>query len=439
MLDSGVIRCAGPGLPGSCALIRRNVPTAYREDAILRSSNCDEAPRALRVSFCSLVSGGAKNAGQQTKAIFESHDERRGTIRLANTSHISACQTCGFGCFASLNTLRGAHWAGCAACSPLSGELGRSTKCRARRRRVSARKSMVKSSPRSKAQMGPRRTFPAQQTQTPTTWISSKTTVRSSPRIPVRSSTRNSRFRDTSVQASAPEPIRVAHPRRCTVHGRVDHRGSVRSRLAPHLLPPYVAVQPDGELQPALQLHGGRHDGAGAFSLGLHRPCDQAHKGVRPRMLRASRRRVTWGGHDRPFSAPGIQRATPSRRSRHNESALRFPGLVAQVFAITNYLALFFPRASLLFELIQHMYEVGPGTGDSPVQWQPNRSQARIGPGTATLAAARPDLEKFVRHRANGEVGGRSVPDPLSCVAGVPPSGPGPRVVRGAHVRPCHG
>ena len=29
-----------------------------------------------------------------------------------------------------------------------------------------------------------------------------------------------------------------------------------------------------------------------------------------------------------------------------------------QVFAITNYLALFFPRGALLFELIQHMYEV---------------------------------------------------------------------------------
>ena len=28
-----------------------------------------------------------------------------------------------------------------------------------------------------------------------------------------------------------------------------------------------------------------------------------------------------------------------------------------QVFAITNFLALFFPRAALLFELIQHMYE----------------------------------------------------------------------------------
>lgn len=32
-----------------------------------------------------------------------------------------------------------------------------------------------------------------------------------------------------------------------------------------------------------------------------------------------------------------------------------------QVFAITNYLALFFPRAALLFELIQHMYEACSG------------------------------------------------------------------------------
>lgn len=30
---------------------------------------------------------------------------------------------------------------------------------------------------------------------------------------------------------------------------------------------------------------------------------------------------------------------------------------VAQVFAITNYLSMFFPRASALFELVQHVYE----------------------------------------------------------------------------------
>jgi hypothetical protein len=76
---------------------------------------------------------------------------------------------------------------------------------------------------------------------------------------------------------------------------------------------------------------------------GAMRPRGAAWAPARPRRL-ARRNRP-----NRPTCAPLARR--PARPSAHRPAHRR------QVFAITNYLSMFFPRAAALFELIQHVYE----------------------------------------------------------------------------------